>query len=200
MTAAAQAFDLERRDVVKRLLAGRGDLLVVAGLGSAAWDVTAAGDTDLNFPLWGAMGGAVALGLGLALAQPKRRVLVLTGDGEMLIGMGSLATVAVQQPANLAIAILDNERYGETGMQATHTAFSTDLVTVAAGCGIADAAYIRTEDDLERQRPVLLEKSGPVFRVVKVRAEKLDFVLPPKDGVHLKNRFRRALLGPDAIA
>jgi len=200
MTAGAEQFELKRRDVVKRLLAGRGDLLVVAGLGSAAWDITAAGDTDLNFPLWGAMGGAVAMGLGLALAQPDRRVLVLTGDGEMLMGLGALATVAVQQPANLAIGILDNERYGETGMQATHTAFTTDLVTVATGCGITDAAYIKREDDLERECPALLDKPGPIFRVIKVRAEKLDFVLPPKDGVHLKNRFRRALLGADGIA
>jgi len=199
MTTGAEQFELKRRDVVKKLLADRGDLLVVAGLGSTAWDITAAGDTDLNFPLWGAMGGAVAMGLGLALAKPDRRVLVLTGDGEMLMGLGALATVAVQQPANLAIGVLDNERYGETGMQATHTAFTTDLVTVAIGCGIADAANIKSVDDLERERPALLEKPGPIFRVIKVRAEKLDFVLPPKDGVHLKNRFRRALLGPDGI-
>ena len=91
---------------------------MVAGLGSTAWDVTAAGDRPLNFPLWGAMGGAAMLGLGLALAQPARRVLVMTGDGELLMGLGSLATIAVQRPPNLAIVVFDNERYGETGMQA----------------------------------------------------------------------------------
>ena len=104
-----------------RLLADPGDLLVVAGLGSTAWDVTAAGDRPLNFPLWGAMGGAAMIGLGLALAQPQRRVLVITGDGELLMGLGSLATIGVQRPPNLAIVVFDNERYGETGMQATHT-------------------------------------------------------------------------------
>ena len=93
---------LHRRKVVEILLTNRNDLLVVAGLGSTAWDISAAGDTDLNFPLWGAMGNAAMFGLGLALAQPKRRVLVLTGDGEMLMGMGSLATIGVQKPRNLA--------------------------------------------------------------------------------------------------
>ena len=107
---------LRRREVVKDLLKGRKDLLVVAGLGSTAWDITAAGDHDLSFPLWGAMGQAAMIGLGLALAQPKRRVLVITGDGEMLMGIGSLATIGVQQPKNLTVAVIDNERYGETGM------------------------------------------------------------------------------------
>ena len=105
----------------------RGELLVVAGLGSTAWDITAAGDSPLSFPMWGAMGQAAMMGLGLALAQPQRRVLVITGDGEMLMGLGSLATIGVQQPANLSIVVIDNERYGETGMQATHTAHGIDL-------------------------------------------------------------------------
>jgi len=113
---------LQRREVVKTLLADRGELLVVAGLGSTAWDCTAAGDSALTFPMWGAMGCAAMMGLGLALAQPARRVLVLTGDGEMLMGLGSLATIGVQKPQNLALVVIDNERYGETGMQATHTA------------------------------------------------------------------------------
>ncbi|MGH6887416.1 MAG: thiamine pyrophosphate-dependent enzyme, partial [Geminicoccales bacterium] len=108
----SERFPLRRREVAEVLLADRGDMLVVAGLGSTAWDVTAAGDHPLNFPLWGAMGSAAAIGLGLALAQPERRVLVITGDGDMLMGLGSLATVAVQQPANLAIVAFDNERYG----------------------------------------------------------------------------------------
>ena len=122
---------LKRRDVVAQLLADRGDLLVVAGLGSTAWDCTAAGDHPLTFPLWGAMGQAAMMGLGLALAHPSRRVLVVTGDGEMLMGMGSLATIGVQRPANLSVVVIDNERYGETGMQATHTASGVDLAAVA---------------------------------------------------------------------
>jgi thiamine pyrophosphate-dependent acetolactate synthase large subunit-like protein len=112
---------LDRRDVVKRLLVDRGDLLVVPGLGAPTYDVAAAGDHPLNFYLWGAMGGAAMIGLGLALARPDRRIAVITGDGEMLMGLGSLATIGVKQPPNLAIVVLDNRRYGETGMQASHT-------------------------------------------------------------------------------
>ena len=192
-------YPLTRRDVVRQITEGQDDLLVIAGLGSTAWDVTAAGDRDLNFPLWGAMGGAVAMGLGLALAQPERRVLVITGDGEALMGMGSLATAAMQAPANLSIVVIDNERYGETGMQITHTAGTTDLAAVAAACGIPVTGVVLNQAELDAALPVILEATGPVLHVVKVRAKKLDFVLPPKDGVHLKNRFRRALLGAEAV-
>lgn len=107
---------LQRRPLVAQLLQDAGDeLLVIAGLGSCAWDITAAGDRPLNMPLWGGMGAPVAMGLGLALAQPQKRVLVITGDGDMLMSLGSLATVAAQQPRNLAIVVVDNEKYGETG-------------------------------------------------------------------------------------
>ena len=191
----SDTYPLHRRDVVKRILEANDDLLVIAGLGSTAWDITSAGDRDLNFPLWGAMGGAIPMGLGLALAQPGRRVLVITGDGETLMGMGSLATVALQAPQNLSICTFDNERYGETGMQSTHTSANTDLAAVAAACGIAIASVVHRQDELEAALPIILETPGPVYHVIKVRAETLDFVLPPKDGVHLKNRFRRALLG-----
>src|SRR5580698_6451513 len=108
---------LDRRQVVSSLLAERKDAIVIGGLGASTYDVAAAGDDDRNFYLWGAMGAATMIGLGLALARPERRVLVITGDGEMLMGLGSLATVAVQQPANLAIVVLDNGAFGETGMQ-----------------------------------------------------------------------------------
>ena len=115
---------MNRRALVRELLRGRedaagGSLLVIGGLGAPAWDITAAGDVPENLPLWGGMGGAAMMGLGLALAQPSRRVLVLTGDGEMLMGVGALATIAVQKPGNLSIVVLDNEHYGETGMQET---------------------------------------------------------------------------------
>src|SRR5438046_10475822 len=106
---------MRRREVVKKLLENRGELLVIAGLGSTTWDITAAGDAPLSFPTWGAMGQAAMIGLGLALAQPKRRVLVVTGDGEMLMGLGALATIGVQQPANLPVRVTDHERYGEPG-------------------------------------------------------------------------------------
>ena len=120
--ARALDYPLNRREVVAALLEQRGDMAVVAGLGAPNWDCTAAGDHPLTFPLWGAMGGAAMMGLGIAIAQPGRRVLVLTGDGEMLMGIGALASIGIQKPANLAVVVLDNERYGETGMQATATA------------------------------------------------------------------------------
>lgn len=193
MDQRSEHFPLRRREAAKALLADRGDMLVVAGLGTTAWDVTAAGDDPLSFPLWGAMGGAAAIGLGLALAQPDRRVLVVTGDGEMLMGMGSLATIAVQQPENLAIVVFDNERYGETGMQPTHTAHGVDLAAIARASGMPVSGTVRDQAALEAALPVIRTQPGPVFYDIKVRAEPLPFVLPPKDGAYLKDRFRIAL-------
>jgi thiamine pyrophosphate-dependent acetolactate synthase large subunit-like protein len=194
----SEHYPLRRRAVVAALLEDRGDLLVVAGLGAPAWDVTAAGDHPLSFPLWGAMGSAPVIGLGLALARPDRRVLVITGDGEMLMGLGGLATIAVQAPRNLAIVVLDNERYGETGMQPTHTAHDVDLAAMAAAAGFRLTGTVRDEPALEAAKPRIREAEGPVFFAVKVRAEALPLVLPPKDGAYLKDRFRAALLGEDA--
>ncbi|MBL8379281.1 MAG: aldehyde dehydrogenase [Burkholderiales bacterium] len=188
-----------RRAFVKALLADRGDMLVIGGLGSSAWDITHAGDHANNFPLWGAMGGAAVLGLGLALAQPKRRVLVVTGDGEMLMGIGSLATIGAQAPRNLAVVVLDNERYGETGMQATHTGLGTDLAAVAQAAGIANAMRLSKLSDAATLRRAIDAMQGPVFANVKVDAEKLPLVLPPRDGAYLKNRFRVAVLGEAAL-
>jgi len=186
---------MRRRDLVPRLLADRSDLLVVAGLGAPAWDCTAAGDHDLTFPLWGGMGLAAMIGLGAALAQPDRRVLVVTGDGEMLMGLGSLATIAARRPKNLAIAVLDNERYGETGSQETHTAHGVDLGRTAAGCGFEVARTVREEKDVAAALRELRSAPGPVFVSFKVEAESLPLVLPPRDGAFLKHRFRKALLG-----
>ena len=187
---------LHRRDVVSELLKNRGDLLVIAGLGSTSWDITAAGDADLSFPMWGAMGQAAMIGLGLALTQPRRRVVVITGDGEMLMGIGSLATIGVQQPANLTVVVIDNERYGETGMQRTHTADGVDLTAVAAACKFKHA--ITATADVKAVRELVYKTPGPNFATVKVADDKLPLVLPPKDGVLLKARFRRALLGNSA--
>ena len=189
---------LKRRDVVAQLLADRGDLLVVAGLGSTAWDCTAAGDHPLTFPLWGAMGQAAMMGLGLALAHPSRRVLVVTGDGEMLMGMGSLATIGVQRPANLSVVVIDNERYGETAMQATHTASGVDLAAVARACGFPNASTLTREAEIAALRAAIHAQPGPNFATVKVVAEKIPIILPPRDGGLLKARFRRALLGEAA--
>ncbi|MBC8337992.1 MAG: aldehyde dehydrogenase [Alphaproteobacteria bacterium] len=198
MSNNSESFPLRRREVAKALLADRKDLVVVGGLGSCAWDITDAGDHDLNFPLWGAMGGAAAIGLGLALAKPDHRVLVLTGDGEMLMGLGSLATIALQKPRNLAVVVFDNERYGETGMQQTHTAFGADLPGVALAAGFRTVGTVTDQAGLVEALPVILGDPGPVFYTIKVRAESLAFVLPPNDGTVLKDRMRNALLAGDA--
>ncbi len=190
---------LHRRDVVNHILHQRGDLLVVAGLGAPAWDVTAAGDHPLSFPLWGAMGGAAMIGLGLALAQPKRKVLVVTGDGEMLMGLGSLAVIGSHKPRNLSIVVLDNEQYGETGMQDTVTASGVDLAGIAKSAGFTMTMSIKTKSELSLLKNQIYKESktnsGPLFAQVKVDPEKLPLVLPPREGAYLKNRFRIALLG-----
>jgi len=191
---------LHRREVVKALLKDRGGLLVVAGLGSSAWDCAAAGDHPLTFPLWGAMGSACMIGLGLALAQPKRRVLVITGDGEMLMGLGSLAAIGAQRSRNLAIVVLDNERYGETGMQKTHTAYGTALWAVARACGFTEARIVRGSAAIPAIRSGVYRGRGPLYYQVKVKQETPPLALPPRDGVYLKNRFREALLDKRAAA
>jgi thiamine pyrophosphate-dependent acetolactate synthase large subunit-like protein len=191
---------LDRREVVAALLAGRGDLLVVAGLGGTAWDVTAAGDDDRTFPLWGAMGGAVAFGLGLALARPDDRVLVVTGDGEALMGLGALATAGRQRPANLGVAVVDNGRYGETGRQATHTACpladgGTDLAAAALACGWRASATVRAASEVAAGVALVRSDPGPVLVVFEVGDGPAPLVMPPRDGAHLKERFRQAVLG-----
>ena len=197
MSAATPRL-LNRRAATALLLCDRGDALVVTGLGNATYDVAAAGDTPLNFYLWGAMGGAAMVGLGLALAQPKRRVLVITGDGEMLMGLGALATIAAEKPFNLAIAVLDNAHYGETGMQATHTGRGVDLAGIALAAGFADASTIRTEQEIEVLAPKLFAARGPLFATIKVSTDPVPASLPPRDGPYLRSRFREALLGADA--
>lgn len=182
-----------RRAFVARLLSATPDALVIAGLGSAAYDVFAAGDRDRNYYLWGAMGGATAIGLGLALAQPDESVVVITGDGEQLMGIGSLATVAVKQPRNLTIVVLDNGHFGETGMQRSHTSLGTDLTAVAKGFGIEDAfatGSLDHSDDIARR---IRARAGTVFAQVFIEADEPARALPPRDGPYIKNRFRGAL-------
>jgi len=184
---------LDRRAAVAHLLAERREFVVVAGLGSPAYDVCAAGDHPRTYYLWGAMGGAVALGLGLALARPEVPVLVLTGDGELLMGLGSLATAAAKAPANLTVAVLNNRRYGETGMQASHTAMGVDLAGVAAASGFAWTTTARSLDDVAAVRSRLEARAGLGFVNLEVAADDPARVLPPRDGVWLKHRLRAAL-------
>jgi thiamine pyrophosphate-dependent acetolactate synthase large subunit-like protein len=160
--------------------------------------MAAAGDHDRNLYLWGAMGGAVMIGLGLALAQPELPVVVITGDGEMLMGMGSLATVGLQQPKNLTIVVLDNEVYGETGGQASHTADNVDLVAVARACGIADSRALATLAETEAFAPGMQDvSSGPRFASIKIDSANAERVLSSRDGGYIINRIRGSLgFGP----
>ncbi|MEZ5729816.1 MAG: thiamine pyrophosphate-dependent enzyme [Burkholderiaceae bacterium] len=208
-----------RRTVVARLLRDRTDALVIPGLGAANYDVGAVGDHELNYYQWGAMGGAAMMGLGLALAQPERPVIVITGDGEMLMGMGAFATIGLQQPKNLHIVIMDNEAYGETGKQASHTQ-RADLAAVAAACGfertgtigaavanatgaasamgLADEAGAGSAAGVDAQIEALAAlvhraDAGPSATVVKIDAAEITRFVPIRDGGYMKGRFRKAL-------
>jgi len=189
---------LDRRELCRAVLAERGDMLVIAGLGAPAWDITAVGDRAENLPLWGGMGGAAMVGLGLALAQPGRTVLVITGDGEMLMGLGSLATIAVQRPPNLAILVQDNEHYGETGMQETHTKHGVDLVAMARGAGFERTMLVTSPEQVAGLRTAIHAGGGALFALAKIDAGTLPLVLPPRDGAFLQARMREAVLGPAA--
>jgi thiamine pyrophosphate-dependent acetolactate synthase large subunit-like protein len=190
---------LKRRKVVDTLLADRGDLLVIGGLGAPAWDITAAGDHPNNFPMWGAMGGAAVLGLGLALAQPKRRVLVVTGDGEMLMGIGSLATIGISKAPNLSIVVLDNEAYGETGQQDTATRHGVSLSGIARACAIKDCRDVNTMAEVQALRDRIHQGGGSLFAQIKIDPEKIPLVLPPRDSTFIKNRMRVSILGQSAL-
>ncbi|MBR0799668.1 aldehyde dehydrogenase [Bradyrhizobium jicamae] len=185
---------LDRRAVVKALLAERGELLVISGLGSSSYDVFDAGEHPGNFYLWGAMGGAAMVGLGLALAQPKRPVLVITGDGEQLMGIGSLLTIATRQPGNLSIAVLDNGHFGETGMQLSHSGLGAKLEVIASGAGIPSVSDIADMAGIERLRASLQDlRGGPRLARIRISAGEVERALPPRDGTFLKNRFRSHL-------
>jgi thiamine pyrophosphate-dependent acetolactate synthase large subunit-like protein len=189
----ADSRRLDRRAAMRILLDKREDLLLVTGLGSTSWDAAAAGDDPRNFYLWGAMGSAALVGLGLAIAQPQRRILVVTGDGEMLMGLGGLATIGVERPPNLAVAVFDNGHYAETGMQQSHTSAGVDLVGVARACGIKETFDITDELGLRDFAPRVRKSATTLFARVAIRADEPPRVLPPRDGVYLKQRFRRAI-------
>jgi phosphonopyruvate decarboxylase len=184
---------VDRRKFVAKLLGALPDALVVCGLGSPAYDVFAAGDRDTNFYLWGAMGGAASMGLGLALAQPERPVLVVTGDGEQLMGIGSLGTIAACAPPNLTVVVLDNGHFGETGMQRSHTSLGTDLVAVARGFGIRDALATNSLGGCAEIARRAKARGGALFVQVLVEANEPPRVLPPREGAYIKNRLRTAL-------
>jgi thiamine pyrophosphate-dependent acetolactate synthase large subunit-like protein len=184
---------LDRRAAMRTLLENRGDLLLVSGLGSTTWDAAAVGDDDRNFYLWGAMGAAAMIGLGLAIARAESRVLVVTGDGEMLMGLGALATIGVQRPPNLAVAVFDNGRYGETGMQESHTANGVDLIAIARACGFKETFDVIDELGLRDFAVRIHNAPTTLFARIVIRADEPPRILPPRDGVLLKTRFRRAI-------
>jgi len=193
-SAEFQPGSLARRDAVAELLKNRRDKLVVAGLGSSTYDLPWVGDRDDNYYLWGAMGGAALIGLGLAQAQPDKPVLVITGDGEQLMALGSLATIAVAKPRNLDIVVIDNHHFGETGMQTSHTGRGVDFAAIAAGCGFTSMHTVRTREEVEELAKTLLAPSdGPRLFVIKVAAENPPRSLPSRDAVFIKNRFRAHL-------
>jgi thiamine pyrophosphate-dependent acetolactate synthase large subunit-like protein len=190
---------LDRRAVVKAILEQRGGALVVTGLGSSTYDAGAAGDHPNTFYLWGGMGAAAMMGLGLALAQPRRKVVVITGDGEMLMGLGALATIGAERPPNLSIVVIDNELYSETGMQPTHTSRGVDLAGMAQAANFARAGTIYSRKELTSWIPDLYGFTGPAFLDIKVTGARYPMAIRLRDGTHIKNRFREALLGAKAF-
>ena len=190
---------LDRRAVVKAILEQRDGALLVTGLGSCTYDAGAVGDHPHTFYLWGGMGAAAMMGLGLALAQPRRKVLVITGDGEMLMGLGALATIGAQRPPNLSIVVIDNELYSETGMQPTHTSRGVDLAGMAKAANFARTGTIYSRKELASWIPNLYGFTGPAFLDIKVTSARYPMAIRLRDGAHIKNRFREALLGARAF-
>jgi thiamine pyrophosphate-dependent acetolactate synthase large subunit-like protein len=184
---------IQRRPFIAELLRHRDGALIIPGLGSPTWDLAAAGDSAEYLYSWGGMGLAVPTALGLALAQPKKRIVVVTGDGELLMGIGSLGVVADQAPANLAILVLDNESFGETGRQTGLTAAKTDLIAVAKGFGIAATMLVTEHDQVPALAKLLFKSPGPAFAVAKIALSHDPWALPEKDGATIAHRFRVAV-------
>jgi thiamine pyrophosphate-dependent acetolactate synthase large subunit-like protein len=184
---------IARRAFVAKLLEQRGNTLLVPGLGSPTWDIFAAGDSPDYLYSWGGMGLAVPTALGVAIAQPKRRVLAITGDGEMLMGIGSLGVVADQAPDNLAILVLDNEKFGETGRQRGLTANRADIAAVANGFGIARTMTVTEQGAAPELARFLFQEPGPLLAVAKIAVTDDPWRLPEKDGATIAHRFRAAL-------
>ncbi|SCU83916.1 Sulfopyruvate decarboxylase [Cupriavidus necator] len=193
MTDKSLAATIDRRAFVAALLEQFPDALVVSGLGSSSYDVFAAGDRHGNFYLWGAMGGSTSVALGLALAQPEKTVIAVTGDGEQLMGIGSLATAAAQRPRNLAVVILDNGHFGETGMQPSHSKLGTNLAAVAQACGVPVTMEIDHAGGLDNLCRQIRDADGMVVARVRIAPEEYPRALPPRDGVYVKNRLREHL-------
>lgn len=184
---------MNRREAVAALLKDRGDLLVVTGLGSPTYDVAAVEDHPRNYYLWGAMGSAAMIGLGLAKSRPDDRVLVVTGDGELMMGLGALATIAVQAPKNLTIAVLDNGQFGETGAQISHSGHGTALEKVAESVGFGWTSRITDAAGIDAVRIRTHAGEGLGLAAISIATGEEKRVMPSRDGVYIKDRFRTAL-------
>jgi phosphonopyruvate decarboxylase len=194
--AAAPEFILDRRDAVPALIGRHEDFLIVSGLAGTSRDVAAlTRDGAHTYTMAGAMGGACMIGLGLALARPDRRVLVVTGDGELLMNIGALATIAVMNPANLAIVCVDNGHYGETGYQKSHTSLGVDLEKIAAGSGISATRPIAFQEELADGPRLLRDGNGTVFIVLRVKPTDPPAFKRNMDPCACRSRLRTALLG-----
>jgi len=180
---------LNRRELTGALLARREGALVVPGLGSPTWDCFAAGDSGEILYSWGGMGLCVPTALGVALARPERRVLAMTGDGELLMGIGSLAVVGAQAPKNLGILVLDNEHFGETGRQSGLTGLHTNLCAIARGAGIANTLDVTSMDQIDALAELMFHAPGPAFAVAKIALTEHPWLLPEKDGATIARRF-----------
>jgi phosphonopyruvate decarboxylase len=199
--AIAAGFVLDRREAVPRLVGRHEDFLFVTGLAGTARDIAAlTRDGAHIYTMAGAMGGACMIGLGLALARPDKRVLVATGDGELLMNIGALATIAVLNPANLAILCVDNGHYGETGYQKSHTSLGVDLEKIATGSGIKRARTVATEGDIAGGARLLREGNGTAFVVLRVKPDDPPSYKRNMEPASCRVRFRGALLGAGTLA
>jgi thiamine pyrophosphate-dependent acetolactate synthase large subunit-like protein len=191
--APSKSNKIDRRPFVAELLKRRNGAFVVPGLGSPCWDISAAGDAQENVYNWGGMGLAIPTALGLAIAQPNKRILAITGDGEMMMGIGSLAVVADQAPKNLGILVLDNEHFAETGKQRGLSGQRADLCAIARGFGIAETMFVTEAGKVGELATHLFEKPGPTFAVAKIAISEDPWSLPEKDGATIARRVRTAL-------
>ncbi len=182
---------LDRREFTAALLAKRDGALVVPGLGSPTWDCFAAGDSDDYLYSWGGMGLALSTALGVAIARPSRRVCCMTGDGEMMMGLGSLAVVGAERPENLSVLVLDNEHFGETGRQPGLTQ-TLDLTAMAQACGFKATMTVTRMDQVDELARFLFAEPGPVFAVAKIALGDHKLLLPEKEGTIIAHRFRTA--------
>lgn len=159
---------MNRLEATRRLVKHLADEIVLANLGNASWDLQTAAERPQNYYSMGSMGLVSSMGLGMALAQPRRKVVVLDGDGSLLMNLGSLATIAVVAPSNLVHVVWDNEQFQLTGSQKTHTAKGVDLAGIARNAGIRQVLEPRDEDEFEAACVEALGSEGPWFLMAKV--------------------------------